>query len=127
MGIVSISGGAVAIPDSGTVLAAGGTFGSVIGHVLSVRVILNGLTHGASEDLDFLLVGPNNRAFALWTDASLSTQNTATFTIADSATTYLPNTRAGGGTYRPASYVNELFEETSANWANGVNTDGLIG
>src|SRR5262249_23381704 len=76
---------------------------------------LTGLTHTFPDDLDFLLVGTDGRAFEFWSDAGGGNHITnGNFTITNSAASGLPDqTAITSGNYRPADYDPT---ETSSNW-----------
>src|SRR5262249_25490717 len=78
------------------------------GTITSVSVTLGDLSHGNSDNLDFLLVGPNGTAnLEFWSDAGgAAALSPSTVFVADSGATALPDNSAisGGTTYRPADY-----------------------
>ncbi|HSB28047.1 MAG TPA: hypothetical protein VLE19_09330 [Pyrinomonadaceae bacterium] len=79
----------------------------LVGNVTSVSVTINGLTHSNPDDLDMLLVSPDDRAFHFWSDVgggSLNPQpSPVTITVADSGSQPLPDEGplVTDTTYRP--------------------------
>jgi hypothetical protein len=59
--------------------------------IVDLKVSLIDLTHTFPDDLDFLLLGPDERGFEFWSDAGGSTDIVnADFGITDSAASLLP-------------------------------------
>ena len=75
------------------------------GNVTSVSVTINNLIHNSPDDLDMLLVSPDNRTFHFWSDVggSVSTNEGITVTVADTGNLVLPDDGplVSGETYRP--------------------------
>ncbi len=92
-----------ATPYPSTNIVAG-----VVGNIVKVTVKLNRVTHGYPDDLDILLVSPNNKAVVLMSDAGdrFSLSN-ADLTFDDAASSPLPDDTAitAGGSYQPTDYT----------------------
>ncbi len=103
----TLTGGAITINASGngapypsTVTASG-----VSGAISKVVVALTGFTHTWPDDVDVLLVGPNNEKVLLMSDAGGGTAPAApvTLTFDDAAASSLTTARLVSGTYRPTN------------------------
>ncbi len=87
-------------------------FGSTInvsgvsGVISNLKVMLNGLTHIQTQDIDILLVSPNGRASILMSDTGTGTSSGVNLTFDDTAATTIPNTVIPSGTYRPTNNGN---------------------
>jgi subtilisin-like proprotein convertase family protein len=94
----------IAIPDA----AAATTYPSTIavagvtGTVVRVNVTLTGLSHGAPDDLDILLVGPGGQTVLLMSDTGRDAISNVTLTF-DDAGQPVPKKRIGSGTFRPTN------------------------
>jgi len=79
----------------------------VNGTVSGVSVILVGLTHPFPDDVDVLLVSPDNKAVMLMSDAGGGNAvSNARLTFASSASTAIPDeTQIATGNYLPANYT----------------------
>lgn len=107
---------AIVINDSGVAgqAAAAALYPSVItvpalkGKVQKVKVTLLGLSHPRPEDLDILLVGPNNNQVIIASDAGGSTAaNNVQLLLEDAASSLLPNgTALASGTFKPTNLAN---------------------
>lgn len=79
------------------------------GVVTSVSVTINGLQHSSPDDLDMLLVAPNDRSFHFWSDvggtapANGVLPQAITVTVSDDGATFLPDDGPliNGTTYKP--------------------------
>jgi len=88
-----------AVPYSSDITVPG-----LAGNVTSVSVTINGLIHDSPDDLDMLLVSPDNRAFHFWSDVGgTSVANGITVNVADTGSSVLPDDGplVSGETYRP--------------------------
>ncbi len=106
--------GSISIPAPGDTRGPGGPYPSsvvvsgVTGTVSKVTVTLHGLSHGASDDVDILLVGPNGQNALLMSDAGNGGPiNNLTLTFDDSAAGQLPSAGSiSTGTYKPTNIDN---------------------
>ncbi len=76
--------------------------------IVSVAVVLRGVTHPNPDDLEFLLVGPTGAAFSFASDAGgINPITNVTFTLDDDAPIALPDSAAlvNNTSYRPTNYV----------------------
>ena len=130
-----------AIPYPSQIAVSGMT-----GTVTRVAVVLRGLDHLASADLDFLLVGPGGEKFIFLSDSNKGpspnpTMNDEFYTIADDAPTTFPvptlmedlhfyKPSSGDGVAdtfpapAPAGPYNEPPSSTFASVYNGINPNG---
>ncbi|MBK9168057.1 MAG: proprotein convertase P-domain-containing protein [Bryobacterales bacterium] len=75
------------------------------GKVQSVEVVLDGVTHNAPDDLDILLVSPDNRKVMLMSDAGgRNPINNARLTFRFGATPLPDDAPLSSGVYSPANY-----------------------
>ncbi len=97
---------AINIPEQGNAAPYPSTItvGSLNGMVTNVTVILKGLSHSWSRDLDILLVGPGGQRALLCSDAGNGQADNITLTLADSAAEELPDTPLVTGTFQPFDY-----------------------
>ncbi len=100
--------GAITIPSSGsgTPYPSSINVSGLTGSVLKVTATLVGYTHGFSDDVDVLLVGPAGQKVMLMSDAGGGgAPNNITLTFDDAAPTAVPDgSPIVGGTFRPANY-----------------------
>jgi subtilisin-like proprotein convertase family protein len=75
------------------------------GTLSSASVVLNGVTHLRTTDLDVLLVSPNNVKVILMSDACGVGTAGVNLTLTDSAAAPLPSGACVSGSYRPADHV----------------------
>jgi len=103
------------------------------GTVATVSVTFTGLTHNLADDLDFLLVAPDGSTnLVFWSDAGGNNAvSNATFTIADTGATVLPDGSglASGTTYRPANNPGSFGQavETGASFGNALTLNHASG
>ena len=83
------------------------TVSGLAGLVTKVQVVLHGLTHGALNDVDALVVAPTGQNLVVMSDVgapnTLTTSNNATLTFDDSAAGVVPSGSVPTGSYRPSS------------------------
>lgn len=78
------------------------TVSDFTGKIKNIRVTLDGLSHPKADELDILLVGPNERAVMLMSDAGNGGLNNVTLNFADDAVNGLTTfSNITSGTYRP--------------------------
>ena len=92
-----------ALPFPSSMLVSG-----ITGTVVKVEVTLQGLTHGASDDIDILLTGPGGQNILLMSDAGNGGPvNNLTLTFNDFAPTGLSGSSAlTSGTFKPTNFDN---------------------
>lgn len=83
------------------------TVSGLAGLVTKVQVVFHGLTHGALNDVDALVVAPTGQNLVVMSDVgapnTLTTSNNATLTFDDSAAGVVPSGSVPTGSYRPSS------------------------
>ena len=75
------------------------------GSITTVTARLDGFSQSWTNDMDVLLVSPTGQKLLLMSDVGTGVTSNASFTFADSASAYLPE--SGGlstGTYKPTNY-----------------------
>lgn len=104
------------------------------GLVSRVSVTLSNLNHGYSDDLDVLLVGPNNQGAILMSDVGGGNSLTGiTLRIEDGADDYLPNEDAlSSGTFKPVNYHTrsespDVFESPAPSGVYATNLKAFNG
>jgi hypothetical protein len=86
--------------------------------VTKIHVNFNTLQHTFSDDLDFLIVGPDGRNLEFWSDAGGGSSINGSYTISDTGAASLSDATANaGGTYKPTDYTSAGGAETSSNWS----------
>ena len=84
------------------------------GTVTKVTVAFNGLTHGALNDVDALLVAPTGANLLVMSDVGnplgLNTAANATLTFDDAAAGVLPGGAVPTGTYKPTNVNDGLVD-----------------
>lgn len=80
------------------------TVSGMVGLVSQVTVTLNGLSHAQPSDIDMLLVGPTGAKLVLFSDAGGNNSVSGTFTLDDTAASWLPSSFLSSGTYKPTDY-----------------------
>ncbi|MFK4835114.1 Ig-like domain repeat protein [Microbacterium sp. ZW T2_14] len=108
----------IAIPATGSADQVGAaspypspiTVSGLAGTVSSVRVVFNGLTHSALNDLDAMVVAPSGENLVLLSDigdptSTLAFATGATLTFDDAAAGGVPTGNVPTGTYRPTNNV----------------------
>ncbi len=107
---ITINDFTVSSPFPSTINTSG-----ITGVVDKVTVTLTGLSHGNSNDVDVLLVGPEGQAVVLMDAAGYGAnlQSPITLTFDDAAAQTLPQLENDpplvSGTYQPANYGNHAF------------------
>src|SRR4249920_1546441 len=105
-GTVFDSSGSLTILDNMTVsrsVAVGTTINWL--RVTNIRVGLVTLAHSFSNDLDFLIVGPDGRNLVFWSDAGFSSHINGNYTISDTGASSLSVSGTNpSGTYKPTDY-----------------------
>ena len=102
------NGGAITIPSSGsgTPYPSSINVTGLTGTVLKVTATLTGYSHGFSDDVDVLLVGPAGQKVLLMSDAGGGgAPSNINLTFDDAAATAVPDgAPIVSGTFRPANY-----------------------
>lgn len=96
---------AITIPNSGaaTPYPSQITVSGMTGNISDMRVKIYGLSHTYAADVHMLLVGPGGQSFVMYSGAGGGGPVTnATFTLRDSAASFLPEPIVDG-TYKPTS------------------------
>jgi len=98
--------GPFTIPDNAT-LTRTMSFGTTSwARITRISVGLGSLMHTFADDLDFLILGPDGRNLAFWSDAGGSSSINGSYTIADTGAAALSDSGANApGTYRPTDYA----------------------
>src|SRR4051812_15186734 len=78
------------------------TVAGMTGNVTKVTLGITGLTHGASSDLDILLVGPTNQSVLVLSDTGLSATG-ANLVFDDTGATPVNGIPLASGTYKPTN------------------------
>jgi subtilisin-like proprotein convertase family protein len=127
---------AISIPASGnkgkgspypSTIAVGGASGTIS----KVTVTLSGLTHGYSDDVDVLLVGPNGQTVMLLSDAGgASSSGGVTLTFDNDALNTVPDTTSfTSGTYLPTDYdtASDDFPSPAPGGPYGTSLAAFVG
>ncbi|MGU3643928.1 Ig-like domain repeat protein [Microbacterium sp. C23T] len=105
----------IAIPAAGSAEQTGPanpypsniTVSGLAGLVTKVQVVFHGLTHGALNDVDALVVAPTGQNLVVMSDVgapnTLTTSTNATLTFDDSAADVVPSGSVPTGSYRPSN------------------------
>jgi hypothetical protein len=110
--------GSLTILDNATVSRSIGPVTSAWLRVTKISIGLTTLQHTFSDDLDFLILGPDGRNLEFWSDAGGASTINGSYTISDTAASSLSDASANAaGTYRPTDYLGSGGAETSSNWS----------
>lgn len=105
--------GGISIPDSGIGTSVPYPSNIIVsglgGTITKVTLTLTNASFPRTNDLNFLLVGPNGDSFVFWSDAGGAVASTGiTVTLDDVAAIALPNSGAvASGTHRPTDYAGD--------------------
>lgn len=111
---VTVSGGAVAIPATGTTVGVANPYPSTVSvsglsGQKAIKLTITNLNTTYPGDMDWLLVGPGGQKFIVMSDAvaAFSTQTNATIVLHDGAATTLPSGALANmtGEWRPTNYT----------------------
>ena len=115
---VSDGSGTLTILDNATVSRSFAIATTTWIRVTKISIGLTTLQHTFSDDLDFLIVGPDGRNLEFWSDAGGGSTINGSYTISDVGSTSLSDATANaGGTYKPTDYTSAGGAETSSNWS----------
>jgi subtilisin-like proprotein convertase family protein len=96
--------GPIAIPDGSQTAPSTVAVSGFETEVADVNVTLTGITHGVSNDLDFLLVGPGGQTALIASDVGSSASN-VTLVLDDQASAQIPSSGAlASGTFQPTNF-----------------------
>jgi hypothetical protein len=115
---VSDGSGVLTILDNATVSRSLGVATTVWLRITKISIGLTTLQHTFSDDLDFLILGPDGRNLEFWSDAGGGSTINGSYVISDLGASSLSDTTANAPTtYRPTDHAGTGGPETSSNWS----------
>jgi hypothetical protein len=115
---VSDGSGTLTILDNATVSRSVGVATTTWLRVTNISLGLTTLQHTFSDDLDFLILGPDGRNLEFWSDAGGASTINGSYVISDLGASLLSDTTANAPTtYRPTDHAGTGGPETSSNWS----------